>query len=255
MAEFRIDDLSAESGITVRNIRFYQEKGLLPPPRKVGRVGIYGDAHLGRLRLIGELTERGYTITAITDLLAAWESGRDVADILGLEEALTHPWQDEDPRQITIAELRQIVGSQLSIADLNRLIGRAMELRLIRVRGLTIEVSSPVLLEAFIQLMNIGVDLDRMLDLAGSVAANLESVGKDFVALIREKVDVGDELPTSAQATVITEMINQLRPLAKRAVDAVFATSMERLLADVADELAKARQTTETRPPDCDNGH
>ena len=55
MAEYRIDDLAREAGTTVRNVRVYQDRGLLPPPRREGRAGIYTDVHLGRLRLSGLL--------------------------------------------------------------------------------------------------------------------------------------------------------------------------------------------------------
>ena len=60
-ASTRIDELARLAGATVRNIRVYQDRGLLAPPRRDGRVGIYTDAHLARLRLIGQLYKRGYS--------------------------------------------------------------------------------------------------------------------------------------------------------------------------------------------------
>ena len=51
MADYRIDDLARAAGTTVRNVRAYQERGLLPPPRREGRVALYGDAHLARHRV------------------------------------------------------------------------------------------------------------------------------------------------------------------------------------------------------------
>ncbi|HVZ69581.1 MAG TPA: MerR family transcriptional regulator, partial [Rhizomicrobium sp.] len=67
--EFTIDELAREAGTTVRNVRAYQEKGLLPPPEKRGRVGIYGNAHLARLRLISPLLERGYSLANVAELI------------------------------------------------------------------------------------------------------------------------------------------------------------------------------------------
>src|SRR5438067_13395557 len=95
MPDYRIDDLAREAGTTVRNVRVYQERGLLPPPRRSGRVSIYGDAHLARLRLIGQLLDEGYTFSHIAQFIDAWQEGRDLGDVLGLEEALAGPWSDE----------------------------------------------------------------------------------------------------------------------------------------------------------------
>jgi len=67
--EFSIDALARETGSTVRNIRAYQDRGLLPPPERRGRKGIYNDAHLSRLRIINRLLERGYTLANISELI------------------------------------------------------------------------------------------------------------------------------------------------------------------------------------------
>jgi DNA-binding transcriptional MerR regulator len=92
MAEYRIDDLARAAGSTARNVRAYQERGLLPPPVKRGRVGIYNDSHLVRLRLIDSLLQRGFTTAHINDFITNWESGNDLAEVLGLENAVTAPW-------------------------------------------------------------------------------------------------------------------------------------------------------------------
>ena len=73
--EFTIDELAREASSTVRNVRAYQDRGLLPPPEKRGRTGIYTDVHLARLKIIGALLERGFTINNIRDLLVAWQEG------------------------------------------------------------------------------------------------------------------------------------------------------------------------------------
>src|SRR5581483_8818908 len=65
-----IDQLAARTGISVRTIRFYAGKGLLPPPKLRGRLGLYGPDHLARLELISELTGLGFTLAAIEGFLA-----------------------------------------------------------------------------------------------------------------------------------------------------------------------------------------
>src|SRR5215472_10593904 len=108
MGEYRIDELARLASTTVRNVRVYQDRGLLPPPRRDGRVGIYSDAHLARLRLIGQLLERGYTFANIGELVAVWERGGDLAEILNLESALGHPWSDEIAGHVTADGLSEM---------------------------------------------------------------------------------------------------------------------------------------------------
>src|SRR5262245_34410204 len=102
MAEHRIDDLARLAGTTVRNVRAYQERGLLPPPRRQGRVGLFDDDHLERLRLIGHLLERGYTLANIGELIAAWEKGEAIDDVLGMTEPM--------PDRVTVAWLVERFG-------------------------------------------------------------------------------------------------------------------------------------------------
>lgn len=66
-----IDDLSEQSGVTVRNIRAYQSKGLLAKPKLVGRVGKYTQDHLDRLRLIQRLGAAGFNLRSMHWVIAA----------------------------------------------------------------------------------------------------------------------------------------------------------------------------------------
>ena len=96
-SEYSIDELARAANTTVRNVRAYQDRGLVPPPERRGRVGVYGETHLSRLRIIGQLLARGYTLVSIADLIGAWESGSDLGGLLGLESAVSSPWGDEQP--------------------------------------------------------------------------------------------------------------------------------------------------------------
>ena len=73
-----IDDLARRVQLPVRTIREYHTMRLLPPPERQGRLGLYGDRHVQRLRLITRLQRRGYSLAGIRDLLGAWESGTDL---------------------------------------------------------------------------------------------------------------------------------------------------------------------------------
>ncbi|HEX2849104.1 MAG TPA: MerR family transcriptional regulator, partial [Acidimicrobiales bacterium] len=69
MAEYRVDELAVEAGISVESLRSYQSKGLLPAPRHEGRIAVYGDEHLERLREILDLKQQGYSLRMISHLL------------------------------------------------------------------------------------------------------------------------------------------------------------------------------------------
>ncbi|MGO9511633.1 MAG: MerR family transcriptional regulator, partial [Mycobacterium sp.] len=90
--EYRIDDLARLAGTTTRNIRVYRDRGLLPPPLRVGRIALFNDTHLTRLRLITSMLDRGYTIAHVREMLSAWEEGKNLGDVLGLETAIVGTW-------------------------------------------------------------------------------------------------------------------------------------------------------------------
>lgn len=78
----RIEELAEGSGATVRNIRVYQERGLLPPPVRRGRTALYGPEHQQRLKLILRLLDRGYTFATIDELLIAERHGLTLSELI-----------------------------------------------------------------------------------------------------------------------------------------------------------------------------
>src|ERR1043165_7487352 len=98
-----IGELARRTGMTVRNIRAHQSRGLLPPPEIEGRTGYYGPEHVARIELIAEMQADGFNLAAIKRLLADSE-GSD-RELLGFKRALMAPWEDEEPEFITGEEL------------------------------------------------------------------------------------------------------------------------------------------------------
>src|SRR5712691_3756479 len=88
---YTVDELARASGLNTSTIRLYRQRGLLPPPEMQGRTGYFDDGHVARLRLIGELQERGFSLASIKDLVESWESGRNLDAVLGMERALAQP--------------------------------------------------------------------------------------------------------------------------------------------------------------------
>lgn len=75
--DYRVEALAAAAGVNVDTVRFYQSRGLLPPPRREGRVALYDDAHLERLRRIRKLQQQGFKLAQIRRVLAPRESERE----------------------------------------------------------------------------------------------------------------------------------------------------------------------------------
>jgi DNA-binding transcriptional MerR regulator len=227
MAEYRIDELAQAAGMTVRNVRVYQDRGLLPPPRREGRVGIYSESHLARLRLIGGLLDRGYGFTHIAELIQAWERGHDVADLLGLEQVLTSPWTDEIAGYVTAEELLEMYGAESTPET----IARGVELGLLEQDGDRFRVPSPRLLHAGAELVAAGIPLATVLDLAATVRTDIEHTAQAFVEAVNRHVIAvhGDDwLPSADDVPELAALIARLRPLAQMAVDASLALAMER---------------------------
>ncbi|MFP3968239.1 MerR family transcriptional regulator [Actinomadura fulvescens] len=259
MAEYRIDELAHAAGSTVRNIRAYQDRGLLPPPRLEGRVGIYDDSHLARLRLIGKLLGRGYTFAIIKDLISAWETGKDVSEVLGLEKVLTDPWSDEIPGTAGVEELIATFGAGLDDEAIARTLQRTIELGLIEPEGDHYRVPSPRLLHVGAELVAAGIPIDSVLDIAAQIRDDCDVIAGRFVNLVYEHVftPLHDEAnPSTDEVSEIAAVVRRMRPLVKMVVDPFIARAMEaRVQAALGTQLELIRDhLTAERPPSAAEG-
>ncbi|GAA3753593.1 DNA-binding transcriptional MerR regulator [Spinactinospora alkalitolerans] len=235
MAEYRIDELARLAETTVRNVRVYQDRGLLPPPRREGRVGIYTEAHLARLRLIGQLLKRGYTFANISELVTVWERGGDLADILGFESAVGGPWSDEIPDYITLSELHGLFGAQVTPANL----ARSIKLGLLERDGTRFRVPSPRLLHAGAELVSVGMSLRTVLDIAEQLHGRVDAAAGDLVTTVADHIIAShapDGIVRSGELAEVADLIRRLRPLAQTAVDAMLAQAMAHHLQEVMGE-------------------
>lgn len=236
MGEYRVDELAGAAGTTVRNVRVYQDRGLLPAPRREGRVGVYTEAHLARLRLIGQLLDRGYTFSHIAEFIAAWQHGRELSDVLGLEEVLTTPWSDEIPDYISAPELEELFGAEAVAPDL---LSRAVGQGLLEVEGERFRVRSPRLLHAGAELVAAGVPLAAVLDLGEALVGDLDVIARRLVALVADHVLAGHPVgwvPEGGAMQDLVALVARLRPLAQMSIDAHLALAMERAVRDLLGE-------------------
>ncbi len=118
--ELTIDELAARAGVTVRTVRFYASRGLLPPPQLRGRLGVYGGEHLARLDLIRELQTLGFTLSAIERHLTRIPDEASPED-LALHRALLAPWTSDQCEELDRHELNQRAGRHLDDELLDKL--------------------------------------------------------------------------------------------------------------------------------------
>jgi len=226
MSEYRVDELAREAGTTVRNVRAYQDRGLIPPPRREGRVGMYSDVHLARLQLIGVLLERGYTLANIAELMKAAESGHDLAQLIGLGAAIISPWSDEVPTVITVQELREMFGT-----DKDAGLEEAIKLGMLEPEEEgRFRVNSPRLLNAGAELVAAGVPLDAVLEQWRTLRRAVDRIARSFIEMTAKHLfdPYGDELPPPEDIPRLVEIVKRLRPLAEMSVDSELARAMER---------------------------
>ncbi|MFD6800008.1 MerR family transcriptional regulator [Streptomyces cyaneofuscatus] len=253
-AEYRIEDLAHASGATVRTIRAYQDRGLLPTPERRGRANVYGEAHLARLLRIADLLERGYTLASIKELLEAWDAGRGLGGVLGLVAEVHGPWTDEEADRITREELdARFGGSQDDEA-----IAEAVELGVLeRVPGKADEflVPSPQELAVAVELHAAGVPLLAISGHLRELRGQVEHIASRFLEFTTEHVFaryLGHRPPTDSDAAEAASMVRRLRPLAQQTVDAELARAMRmfatRHLHHHLGSQESAVEGSETRP-------
>jgi DNA-binding transcriptional MerR regulator len=226
--DLTVEQLAAEVGMSVRNIRNHHTRGLLPPPDVRARVGYYSSEHIARLRLIQDLQADGFNLAAIERLL----SGSDglAERLLGLRNAVTAPYEPETPEVITGEELTARFG-EIDVKD----VARVRKLNLLVPLGEDrFEVPSPALLSAAEQVAAVGISLHVSLALVERVSRDCESIAKAFTRLyLRELWEPFEKAgqPEEGWDELITA-VTSLRPLASEALLALFKQRMTTQLED-----------------------
>ncbi len=218
-----IDELARRTRLTVRNIRAYQSRGLVPPPEIRGRTGFYGDAHVARIELIRELQREGFNLQAIRRLID--EAGGETEEVLRFTQAVREPFEREESREVDVDELSKSWGER---AD-PRILARALELGLLRELGDGLyEERSPRLGRAGLELARLGVDPETGLDVIATARRHAEGVADAYVQLFLNEVwkpFVAAGRPEERWPEV-REALERLRPLAAEVLLAVFGLAM-----------------------------
>ena len=222
---YSIDELAAAAGVPSRTVRLYQSEGLLPPPVRKGRVGVYDAAHLERLRLIAQLQDRGLRLRAIRDALRGVAKGKvGLEEWLGLQADLRTPWTEESPILLSEDELQTRVGERppgfvtaLVRAGLVQRQGDRLSGRYV--------VSSPGLLDIALRLDGAGVDIETGARARELMRKRIRRAASEVVQYFADRTGAGFARSGSAQD--VAESFQALRTFGAEAVRILFAQEIE----------------------------
>ncbi|MCF1597237.1 MerR family transcriptional regulator [Streptomyces muensis] len=205
--EYRMEELARLAGVTVRTLRFYRERKLIPPPRREGRIAWYDDHHLARLHTISALLERGHTLSGIAELADALDHGRDVADLLGVGAPT-----EEEPVRLTPEELAARFEGEVTAENL----AAALDLGYLGTDGDEIVHISRRLLDVSSALVREGIPLAEVLQAGKRVREHVDALAEMFADLVLRHTGEED--------------LQRLRPLARSVVEAELSLALDRRL-------------------------
>lgn len=239
-AELTIEQLAAASGMSVRNIRAHQARGLLEPPQLRVRVGYYGPGHVAQLKLIRDLQADGFNLAGIKRLL---DDGQGTTDRLArFRSAIAAARDAEAPATLTLSEL----GRRFHVAPdrAPAVLARAQRLGiLVPVGPDRFTIPSPALLAVAERVVARGVSLDGALAVFEQIERHCDAVSAAFVGLFVNEVwePFAREGMPVARWGEIEAAIAALRPLAAEALQAIFGQRLSSQIDGAFGELSGAQ--------------
>jgi DNA-binding transcriptional MerR regulator len=242
--EMTIRELAERTGMTVRNIRAHQTRGLLPPPVVRGRTGYYNEEHVVRIELTREMQADGLNLEAIRRVL---ESGDGSASAISdFTRQLRAPFEDETPEIVNPGEIMEIWGEA---ADPGRR-DRAEKLGIIRtLPDGRIEVISPSMLKAAAELAGLGIGPEAALAVAEKLKRHADGSARAFVQLFWTQLWEPFEKAGHPEHDwqQMSDALERLRPLAASSVLAMFKIAMGAAVEKESERtLRRAARTAES---------
>jgi DNA-binding transcriptional MerR regulator len=225
--EYTIDELAAHTSVPSRTIRFYQAKGVLPPPRKRGRVAVYDDEHARRLQLVGELQDKGLRLRAIRDIVAREDlDGTAIQKWLGIGEQLGSLSSDA-PQLLTEDELRKGLGdpppgqiSQLVRKGVIKSQGEGANIRYL--------VESPALLLLGQRLWAAGVDIDTGIMMRDILQRRFARAAREVVDFAIKRVGQGFSRTSAPEDVMATLAALFAGGVGEEAVRLIFTKELQK---------------------------
>lgn len=216
-----LDELTNRVGMSVRNIRFYTTKGLVPPPIRRGRSGYYSPDHVARLELVQELQAHGFTLAAIERYVASIPDDATPEDI-ALHRSMLVPWQADRPVEMSASELQKRAGRTLSDDDLATLAALGIVFRTKRGR---FEVALSQL-SIGVGLLDLGFPTEAAIAAADVYAAHGRQIAKELNELFRTMVwPAYKESDTPPQQ--LRAVVERLKPLSIATLVAAYEAGMD----------------------------
>lgn len=217
-----VEQLASRVGMTVRTVRFYAGRGLIPPPRREGRNGFYGPDHLARLELVRELQAHGFTLSAIEGYLENIPADATPEQV-ALHRTLLAPWMPELPETLTRSELVVRAGRELSDDDIEVLIAIGVV-----EPTPTEDVFSiaPAHLAVGIGFLDAGLPVDLALAVRRAITDHGRSLARELTTMFRTQV--WPHLKESGQPPeIITAMVERFKPLTIQALVTAYETAVD----------------------------
>ena len=225
-AELTIDRLARKTGMTARNIRAHQSRGLLPPPEVKGRVGYYGPDHVARLELIKEMQADGFNLEAIARLLERSDDSSE--EVLRFTRALRRPFAEERPRVVTLEELAEPIGdADPELAQ--KLLDNALEIGFLHPLGDDrFEDLSPRLADVRRELFELGIPPESAIEVGKVIREHSDAIAAAFAKLFLKEIwEPFDKAGRPAKEwPKVREALERIRPLASEAVVSIFGLAM-----------------------------
>lgn len=217
-----VEQLASRVGMTVRTVRFYAGRGLIPPPRREGRNGYYGPDHLARLELVRELQAHGFTLSAIEGYLEQIPADASPEQV-ALHRTLLAPWTPEMPETLDRAALETRAGRPLSDDELEILVAIGV------VEPTPTEDVfrlAPAHLAVGIGFLEAGLPIDAAHDARRIVTEHGEALANELTELFRSKV--WPHLKSSGQPPeMITAMVERFKPLTVQALVTAYEDAVD----------------------------
>lgn len=236
--EMTVEELSARTGVSVRNIRAYQTAGLMPPPRLKGRLGLYDAEHQGKLELIRDLRQQGFRLEAIKGMLEKTPEGAWSEYSLISELFSTTFFTVEAPKRKAIKEMAAHWRTTATSAQKERLARNGLYRP---IGDDEFEMLSPALERIGIQLADLSVPLDTVLDLQDVLIKHTRAIAKAYVEQLF--ITMVEAITTTSQrgnaggaasatldpaiAAAVKGLFERLRPLAIGSVSAAFPVVLQ----------------------------
>ncbi len=212
--QLTIGQVAERTGLSVRNIRAYQSRGLLQRPEVRGRVGYYGKEHLERVALIQRFHALGFNLQSIATLVEGDESF--LAEVEDLRRDLR---QGADGDWVPMSE----AGIRLLEEGAPGCLERLQEVGTIRVGDDGVLLTHQILFEAGWELTRLGLDPAIIIGLAMSTHQAVSTLGDSYATVARESARRAMTDPSdSADVHVTRESFERLAPPAVAMMTTLF---------------------------------